>query len=204
MAEGVLDEAAAAFYFAAIGRDGRQDLRGALDRLQKGRELSVRIRRGEVDVKDLWHGLSGTKVSPSDTYRYPDDPESLKEFMRQLAELDLEGDAIAELLVHGLGKSVRIAVTALKAYGYEAEELPLAPGDYPMLDVRRFPKEIGDSWPDNCWMLVMEECNALTTAQIHLEERPWQAILTGQQDLLPEAVRNEWWKKLTGDDYKTE
>ncbi len=68
-----------------------------------------------------------------------------------------------------------------------------------MLDVRRFPKDIGDSWHDNFWMLVMDECNALTTAKLHLEDRPWQAILTGQQDLLPEAVRNEWWKKLTGD-----
>ncbi len=155
------DSTVGAFYLAAMGSKGRQDLGGAIDRIQKGRELSVRIRRGEVKIQDLWHGQWGEKIHPGDTFAFPDDSKSFVEFFDSLVALDLEGDAIAELLIHGMGKTASFTKKALETRGYEVEMVLLAPGDYPMLDVRRFPREIGDSWPDNHWMLVMEECNAV-------------------------------------------
>ncbi len=134
------DSTAGAFYIAAMGPHGRQDLGGALDRIKKGRELSVRIRRGEVKIQDLWHGLWGEKIHSEDTFAYPEDPESFVEFFNSLVALDLEGDAIAELLIHGMGKTASFTKRALETRGYEAELVPLAPGDYPCLTFAVFPK----------------------------------------------------------------
>lgn len=109
---------------------------------------------------------------------YPLNQAAFTRLINTLVFAHMEGDAIALILDH-IGISFPRIVKYLNELGFEAELMPLAPGEDLEMDVRRFPKTVGDRNPANYWMLVQEGCSPSDTAELIAEERPYQRGLCG-------------------------
>lgn len=146
---------------------------------QQGERLSRQIRRREVDIFSFWDGLKGIGMFSGEK-KLPLTQDTFPNFISNLVFAHLEGDAITHLLHMDLLFDIPKIAKYLTDLGFSARVMPLAPGDYPMLEVSRFP-ENQDSTPENYNIIYMEELSPVRAAEYLKEIRPWQAKLCGIQ-----------------------